>query len=356
MAAGNDAHSRGGALAGAHPCRNPDCMPARNAPHGDRPSSSAHDGRTTSDRACRHSALVPPCPAGATPAGHAESPLRPDPRAYAESLLAQADRFGLIDGAFRAGFQHRFGQLLRDLCRAYSGGRSASLRAETVRSISESALFAIGVRLKREESPLDALALMQNGSLTRCYDEGCAKIASQVRAAELLLRAELARAHPVQSDFLNVTLTESLPAFFQNYNPAYGAHETPLLAGYPVLDFPNGWRGIEFVQRYLDALCLENRLLRLLDPLAVRAAVASYAVQNGIAPRSLHDNLCEIALAAALPDEITPEAGLALLDRLGCASESVRRFAERICAGRGGELARLRKQTRAGSAQGEEFP
>ena len=211
MAAGNDAHPKGGALAGAHPCRKPDCMPARNAPHGDRPSSSAHDGRPASDRACRHSALVPPCPA------ETESLLRPDPRAYAESLLAQADRFGLIDGAFRAGFQHRFGQLLRDLCRAYSGGRSASLRAETVRSISESALFAIGIRLKREESPLDALA-------------------------------------------------------------------------------------------------------------------------------------------AALPDEITPEAGLALLDRLGCASESVRRFAERICSGRGGELARLRKQTRAGSAQGEEFP
>lgn len=356
MAAGNDAHPKGGALAGAHPCRKPDCMPARNAPHGDRPSSSAHDGRTASDRACRHSALVPPCPAGAAPAGHAESPLRPDPRAYAESLLAQANRFGLIDGAFRAGFQHRFGQLLRDLCRAYSGGRSASLRTETVRSISESALFAIGIRLKCEKNPLDALALMRNGSLTRCYDEGCAKIASQVRAAELLLRAELARVHPVQSDLLNVTLTESLPAFFQCYNPAYGAHETPLLAEYPVLDFPTGWRGIEFVQRYLDALCLENQLLRLLDPLAVRAAVASYAVQNGIAPRSLHDNLCEIALAAALPDEITPEAGLALLDRLGCASESVRRFAERICAGRGGELARLRKQTRAGSAQGEEFP
>ena len=131
MAAGNDAHPKGGALAGAHPCRKPDCMPARNAPHGDRPSSSAHDGRTASDRACRHSALVPLRPA------ETESLLRPDPRAYVESLLAQADRFGLIDGAFRAGFQHRFGQLLRDLCRAYSGGRSASLRTETVRSISE---------------------------------------------------------------------------------------------------------------------------------------------------------------------------------------------------------------------------
>ena len=211
MAAGNDAHPKGGALAGAHPCRTPDCAPARNAPHGDRPSSSAHDGRTASDRACRHSALVPPRPA------ETESLLRPDPRAYVESLLAQADRFGLIDGAFRAGFQHRFGHLLRDLCRAYSGGRSASLRTETVRSISESALFAIGIRLKCEKSPLNALA-------------------------------------------------------------------------------------------------------------------------------------------AALPDEITPEAGLALLDRLGCASESVRRFAERICSERGGELARLRKQTRAGSAQGEEFP
>lgn len=257
-----------------------------------------------------------------------------DEHRYAESLLERAAQLGMLDDAFR----QRFLRFLRERLIAYSGGRSRSMRRETALSIAESTLFTLSAHLTAFE-PLDALAQLSNHSLDESFSAGKLRVCEQLRAAELFYRIERCKPIPFASDLLRDTLEGGLSGFFQLYNPEYGAHEIHITADYPVLFDPQGWRGIEFIRRYLDQLALENRFLRLLVPDDLHQSLARYAAKNRSTPHALCDNLCLIALSNLLPRFETPNS---MLDALGCDCDSLRRFILSACRKYDFDLRRIR--------------
>lgn len=250
-----------------------------------------------------------------------------DERHYLPSLLSSASVLGLIDESFLPSFQRSFTGLLSRQCRAFAGGHSRSMRAEAAESIGESILFTMSAHLSRFE-PLDALAQLQNRSLEECFIAGRARVDALVKSAELTYMAELRRPLPVPNELLRSTLEGGLSSFFRVYNPEYGAQEIHITADYPVLFFPQGFQGIEFIRRYLDGMVLENRFLRLFSPEILRSLLSAYAAKSGFTLGELHGNLFEIALALSLKKHDSPEA---LLDDLGCASPSLRAYVLRAC-------------------------
>lgn len=269
---------------------------------------------------------------------------------YAESLLETAHALGLIDDAFLHSLGERLQKLLVDQCRAYTGGRSGSMRREAVASLAESILFTLGVLLKQHE-PLDALAMLANQSLERCYRDGRRQVDRLVQTAELMHRAELRRALPVENEQLRDTLVGGIAGFFKLYNPEYGAQEIHITADYPVLFYPQGLRGVEFILKYLDNLVMEDRFLRLFEPAPLHRCLNLYAIRNDTSLSALCDNLCEAVLACALrpllPPEPTapmlPKAGYALMERLGCSSSALRQYVIRICVEYASDLLRIQR-------------
>lgn len=260
---------------------------------------------------------------------------------YAEALLEAAARLDLLGDADIARLQDAFHRLLTAQCRAYTGGASRSIRAETARSLAESVWFTIDLRLKQFPNPIDALAMLQNRALDSIFQEGRALVDAQVRSAELFYRLERARMYRTGSKCFDSTFFDGFPAFFARYNPAYGAHDRILTADYPVIFEPRGLRGIEFIRGYLDAWQTENRLLRLFPAASVRRCASLYALANDLTLSDLCENLCEITLAAALPSGADQAAGKRLTDKLGC-PPPLCAFVARVCRERRGNLDRIR--------------
>ena len=278
-----------------------------------------------------------------------------DERRYAESLLNAADRLGLTDDAFKARFGQSFQALLIRQCKAFAGGSGSSVRRETAEHLAESILFTLSARLSPLE-PLDSLAMLQNGSLEQCYLEGRRQVDRLAQAAELAWHAELRRPLPVDNALLRDTLHGGFAGFFKLYNPEYGAQEIHITADYPVLFYPQGWTGIEFIRRYLDNIIMENRFLRLFETAPLHRCLNLYALRNQTTLGELCGNLFEIVLACALRPLLPPEpvrnqlptAAWQLMTRLECGSSALREYVVRACVECASDLLRIQRLMAAG--------
>lgn len=257
---------------------------------------------------------------------------------YTESLLARALELGMIDREFLSDLQRRFGHLLRRQCQAFTGGRSASMRREAVESLGQSVVFTLDMFAKSLE-PVDALAALQNRPLEHCHAAGRKQVDSMVRAAELLHLSELRRELPVNTQ-LRSTFIDGIGGFFRLYNPEYGAHEIHITADYPVLIYPSGLQGIEFILCYLDGFCMENRLLRLFGAEKVHRILTRYAVYHNTTARELCDNLLLIVLAFSLNGFPGIDS---LLDGIGCRSEALRGYAVSAAEAHASDIRHIQK-------------
>lgn len=219
-----------------------------------------------------------------------------DERRYAQSLLAAARRLNIIGEDFLSRLRADFDRLLVRQCAAYTGGQSGSVRRETARMLSESILFTLGAWMKTQE-PLSALTVLSGQGVEACYLKGRQRVDDLTMRTRLFLELELRCALPVENDLLTDTLRGGLPGFFQLYNPEYSAHEYHITADYPVLFYPQGYQGIEFIHIYLDHLSLEHQFLRQCPPRLLKDILSRYALQGKTTVRGLCDNLFEIALS-----------------------------------------------------------
>lgn len=278
-----------------------------------------------------------------------------DEQRYVESLLSAAEQLGMIDAAFTARFHQSFQSLLIRQCRAFAGGSGSSIRRETAERLAGSILFTLSAQLGQFE-PLDALAILQNGSIDECYLNGRQRVDRLVQATELAWRAELRHPLPVENALLRDTLCDGIMGFFKLYNPEYGAQEIHITADYPALFRPQGWMGIEFIRRYLDNMIMENRFLRLLETAPLHRCLNLYALRNQTTLNELCDNLFEIALACALLPLLPPEpcanqlpaAACQLMTRLECKSPALREYIARVCVEYGTDLLRIQQLMAAG--------
>ena len=215
-------------------------------------------------------------------------------------------------------------------------------------SLAESAAFCIDVCL-RGLTPEQAQEMLRRHGPDFCRAEGIKQIRTMVRSAELLYLSDLRQPLPILSKLLSAALYEGLGGFFQRYDPESGAHELPFAAGYPVLFYPIGFRGIDFLRRYLDNLVTENRFLRYFPPHAVQRCLSMYALRRGTTPADLDENLFLIVLACALRAQPGctardyESAGTALAGRLRC-SGAVRSYILRACREYTGDIARIHRQ------------
>lgn len=225
------------------------------------------------------------------------SQLKLNPQRYFETLFDAATTLGLIDCAK---VHRELYTLLTNQCRAYTGGNSASLRKETVESISESILFTLGIQLKSAVTPLDSLAMLENCGVESCYRSGRKRIDRQIQSTELFYRSMLINVPDIPNEIYRDTLYGGISGFFKLYNPEYGAHLLHITADYPVIFYPEGWRGIEFIRIYLKNLQFENQFISLFDFDRTSYILSTYASGNGCTLKTMFSNLYIIMLSAAL--------------------------------------------------------
>lgn len=197
-------------------------------------------------------------------------PIRLDPEQYVLSLIGQALQKGLLRESDVQIFQTGCYGFLAELSRQWNGERSSSIRVEDAQMLIQSMLWLIGLVLKEQPAPEQALILLKRTPVKALYNEGLQIAQRKTRTAKIRWAQAAGRLFQTKCSFYPDAF-QGMRGFFQVYRPAFAAHEIHITADYPTFIPIVHLAGIEFIETYLQRLCLENDFLCRFDAAVVHA-------------------------------------------------------------------------------------
>jgi len=181
---------------------------------------------------------------------------------YFTSILKEAYAKGLLCDTDMENIQMQCIQLLAYKCEIYNGGESSSIRVEEAESIMKSNLCTIGLYLKSLPDVNFAVSELKKASIFEIYQKGRKLINVRLHSAKHIF--DLIRKNKLVTPnySYNSTINEGIESFFKAYDPDYEAHETPASIDYQLCNPVTDLIRIEFIQKYLENLFLENEFCR----------------------------------------------------------------------------------------------
>ena len=192
-----------------------------------------------------------------------------DPKNYWPSLIGAALSRGLLSDADMARIQGESAALFVRQAERLTRGESTSLRAERARELTDSIACVLGASLRRCPGADAALETLRREPLDAIFDRGLTIIRRRLGRARAVHERLKETLFVTRNVFYKSTIVDGLDAFFRLYRPEFSAQEIHITADYPAFLIEKGWRGIDFIERYLHALSCENRFLRFFDAGAV---------------------------------------------------------------------------------------
>ncbi len=183
--------------------------------------------------------------------------------AYFTSVLQEAYNCGLLNDSDIENLQLECIRFLAYKCERYNSGDSSSIRVETAESIMKSNLYTMGLYLKSLPDADYAASELKAGRIQEMYQKGRGLINDRLRAAKDIYRLVQKNRLKTPDYTYNATLGDNgIGSFFKSYNPDYEAHEASASIDYQLCNPVTDLEGVEFIQKYLGNLFLENEFCR----------------------------------------------------------------------------------------------
>ena len=222
-------------------------------------------------------------------------------RDYLVTLIREAQAARLIPPETPARIQKESMDIVASLAAELTDGASSSIRIEQAQELLLSVFYTAGLALKACDIADEAALRLATEPFRNIYSDGEKIIKKKLASAHMLHRQVSKNLFSTKNVFYASTLIDGIKGFFKLYNPKFGAHETHITADYPTFIPVNDLTGIEFIEKYLEYLDLENRFLLCFDPKAVDAML--FRFDEGYDELVL--NLFEQVLTEALCCSIT---------------------------------------------------
>lgn len=179
---------------------------------------------------------------------------------YFNSILQEAYTCGLLNESDLENIQLQCISLLAYKSERYNMGESSSIRVETAESIMQSIFYAIGLYLKSAPDPDHAVAELKLEKISEMYERGRKLIYNRFREAKSIYEMIQRNKIETPNHSYNSTLSvNGLGLFFRSYSIDYEAHDIPASIDYQLCNPVNDLAGIEYIQKYLENLYLENK-------------------------------------------------------------------------------------------------
>lgn len=215
---------------------------------------------------------------------------------YLSSLLEQGCDTGLISDKQLENVQRQALTLLAARTNRYTGGESSSVKVETAQGILQSIFYTVGLALKSYPDPQDGVEALLNEGMTPLYSRGRESIEHMLVDTRKLLEEVQKGAITSDNYAYCETIQNGIGSFFSDYDPDFGAQETAASIDYPLCCDMADIAGIEYIEKYLNGLLLENKFCRYFDPSEIEGVLKGY--DPGY--RDLLVNIFERVLARAL--------------------------------------------------------
>ena len=183
--------------------------------------------------------------------------------AYAATLVSCAERAGLFSANDKNALQAELYALLCELAARASKGKSSSLRIERAEELLESALFSLGMALKAEPTPEEALKKLKSTQIRTLFAEGQKLIRRKILICRAMHKNLCKQLFDTPNVFYRSTVIDGITGFFKLYDPLFGGQELHITADYPTCLGRPSVCGIEFIESYLQRIQAENDFLQL---------------------------------------------------------------------------------------------
>jgi len=178
---------------------------------------------------------------------------------YFNSILQEAYVCGLLNEFDLENIQLQCISLLAYKSERYNMGESSSIRVETAENIMKSIFYTIGLYLKSLPDPDHAAVELKSEKISEMYERGRKLIYNRFREAKYIYEMIQRNKIETPNHSYNSTLSENgVGLFFKSYSIEYEAHDIPASIDYQLCNPVNDLAGIEYIQKYLENLYLEN--------------------------------------------------------------------------------------------------
>ncbi|HDR5039259.1 TPA: hypothetical protein QCR75_005718 [Bacillus anthracis] len=216
---------------------------------------------------------------------------------YFTSILKEAYACGLLYDSDVENIQLQCIKFLAYKSERYNDGESSSIRVETAENIMKSNLYTIGLYLKSLLDVDCAVNELKTTMISEMYKKGSELINTKFHTTKHIYKLVQKNKLITLNYTYNATLNEKgIGIFFKSYDLDYEAHESPASIDYQLCNPVTDLAGVEFIQKYLENLCLENEFCRNFDAEDIHHLLCGY--DEGY--KDLLINIFEQVLIAAL--------------------------------------------------------
>lgn len=182
---------------------------------------------------------------------------------YFLSLLQAGHHYGFLTDSDLEKIQRQCLELLAAKADEWSRGKSSSIRTERAENIMKSNLYTIGLYLKTLPDPEAAVQELKTATVKDMYQKGRKILGAKLHTAKHFYHLVLKNKIVTVNEAYNATLGKSgIGIFFNTYNPDFEAHEIPASIDYQLCRPVTDLAGVEFIQKYLENVYLENEFCR----------------------------------------------------------------------------------------------
>lgn len=218
-------------------------------------------------------------------------------KSYFTSILQEAYNCGLLYDSDIEDIHLRCLEFLACKSERYNCGRSSSIRVEQAESIMKSIFYTIGLYLKSLPDADSAVSELKTAIITEMYEKGRRLIKTKLHTAKhLYILVQENKLDTINYTYNATVNDEGIGSFFKLYNPEYEAHEIPASIDYQLCNPVNDLAGVEYIQKYLENLLLENEFCSRFNAEDIHHLLCSY--DKGY--KDLLINIFEHVLTAAL--------------------------------------------------------
>lgn len=195
---------------------------------------------------------------------------------YTISLLNEAFRIKLIDRNTVNQIQLQLMNLLKDIILRYTSGNSTSVTTDTAENLLCSIIYTIDTYALNCSDPEEAVSQLRKDCIEEIYKKGITLVVEMVREArELYLKIRKDRLKAATEAY-EITITEGIASFFNNYNIVFGAHIASVSIDYPLVFDNMSIKGVHYVRNYLMNLKIENDFCRLFKSSDIEELLKSF--------------------------------------------------------------------------------
>ncbi|MBP1759804.1 MAG: hypothetical protein H6Q63_721 [Firmicutes bacterium] len=196
---------------------------------------------------------------------------------YFKSILQEAYANKLLNDSEIESLQLQCLKFLAYKSERYNSGASSSIRVETAESIMKSNLYTIGLYLKSLPDADSAVNELKMAVIPEMYQKGRDLINSKVHSSKHIYKMAKANKIMTPNYTYNATLDyKGIGSFFKSYNPDYEAHEVAASFDYQLCNPITDFTGIEYIQKYLENVFLENQFCNYFDSEMIHHLLCGY--------------------------------------------------------------------------------